>query len=91
MEHHGSPNNAQAAETYRARASRFRANIRWVLAARRAIERAAKEIAHADGERASRDTVRREVGPSVCQTCFGSGHDLFDKTVACPDCHKGEK
>jgi len=34
--------NAQAAETYRARAEGFRANIRWVLAARRAIERAGK-------------------------------------------------
>ena len=34
--------NAQAAETYRARASRFRANIRWVLAARRALERVGK-------------------------------------------------
>jgi hypothetical protein len=34
--------NAQAAETYRARAERFRANIRWVLAARRAIERAGR-------------------------------------------------
>jgi len=66
-------------------------HLREQLAFARISAMAAKEIAHADGERASRDTVRREVGPSVCQTCFGSGHDLFDKTVACPDCHKGEK